>query len=82
MPEIHEMNEHTSVSPYAPTRFQAVLLAIGFLLAIDRHSSVQLLPFSVGLVGGSVPVECIIWASVLAQMAAKDIIQSWAAAGT
>jgi hypothetical protein len=65
------------MNPFAPTRAQFILLMIGLFFALDRRSIIRILPFHLGLLGGIIPPECLMWSLVLADMAKRDIIHMW-----
>ena len=65
------------MNPFAPTRAQFILLMVGLFFALDRRSIVRILPFHVGLLGGIIPPECLMWTLILADMAKRDIVQLW-----
>lgn len=65
------------MNPFAPTRAQFILLLIGLLFALDRRSIIRILPWHVGLVGGIIPPECLMWTLILADMAKGDIVHTW-----
>jgi hypothetical protein len=50
---------------------------IGILFVLDRRGILNILPFEIGLLGNVIPIECLIWTLVLADMARKDILQIW-----
>ena len=65
------------MNPFAPTRAQFILLMMGLFFALDRRSIIRILPFHVGLLGGIIPLECLMWSLVLADMAKRDIVHMW-----
>ena len=65
------------MNPFAPTRAQFILLMIGLFCALERRSIIRILPFHIGLLGGIIPPECLMWTLILADMAQRDIVQLW-----
>ena len=63
------------IDPFTPTPTQFVLILIGVLFALDRRGIIGVLPFHISLLGGFIPIECLIWTLILADMARKDIFQ-------
>lgn len=63
------------MNPFAPTKAQFIMLVIGLLFALDRRSIIPILPFQIGLLGGVIPPECLMWTLVIADMAKRDIVQ-------
>lgn len=64
-----------SMNPLAPTKARFILLIIGLLLAFDRRSIIPILPFQLGLIGGAMPPECLMWTLVIVDMAKRDLVQ-------
>lgn len=65
------------MNPFTPTATQFILILIGVLFILDRRGILNILPFEIGLLGDVIPIECLIWTLVLADMARKDILQIW-----
>ena len=69
------IDDDAPASPFAPTRYQLALLAISFMLLIERRSNASVFPFEVTLLWGFIPPECLIWTFLILDMAVKDVAQ-------
>ena len=67
-------NEDVFPNPFALTRLQIILFAVSLIFAYDRTSDLKLLPFEVGLLGGIILPECLIWSLLIGEMAVKDLL--------
>jgi hypothetical protein len=65
------------MNPFTPTKPQIILFLLGLFFALDRKSIIQVLPFQIGLLGGIIPPECLMWTAIIADMARKDIFNVW-----
>lgn len=62
-------------NPFQLSKHQIALLAISLMIVIERHATEPLLPFRLGLVLGIIPLECLIWSSILVEMIMRDVRQ-------
>lgn len=62
-------------NPFIPSNHHIALLAISLMIVIERHATEPLLPFRLGPVLGIIPLECLIWSSIIVEMIVRDVRQ-------
>lgn len=74
-----ETGQATSILPRPPQLNISHLLVIslGVLLYGLRVYNTSLLGYKIGLLGGTVPIECMLWSFTIIELALRDIWRLW-----
>ena len=64
-----------AMNVHVPTRLHIALFVISLSFVLERRSCDKVFPFDIGLVGGIIPPECLIWSFLICELAVRDVVE-------